>query len=234
MIKKKSDVAKRIWEIDILRGTLVIMMVILHILFDLEFVYNFPIGYGTGFIDIIRIIVATLFIMVSGISTSFSKNSFRRGLVVFSAALLISLVTFIVGRDFFICFGVLHLIGICMMASPLLKKIPTFGLIILSLIVGMTQFIIPYIKISHNYFFMFGLYNDKFISADYYPIFPWAWPFLLGMVLSRFIYKEKKSILKFSVRDNPVSWLGRHSLLIYLIHQPIILLLLAIIMGLLA
>jgi len=48
MIKKESSVRERIWEIDVLRGILVIIMVVLHILFDLEFVYNIPIGYGTG------------------------------------------------------------------------------------------------------------------------------------------------------------------------------------------
>ncbi|UWV46412.1 DUF1624 domain-containing protein [Acetivibrio thermocellus] len=144
MIKKESSVRERIWEIDVLRGILVIIMVVLHILFDLEFVYNIPIGYGTGFIDKIRIVVATLFIMVSGISTAFSKNSFKRGVVVLSAALLISFVTFIVGREYFISFGVLHLIGLCMIVSPFLKKIPTPSLLILSLIIGMTQFVIPF------------------------------------------------------------------------------------------
>ncbi|WP_265446420.1 heparan-alpha-glucosaminide N-acetyltransferase [Acetivibrio straminisolvens] len=233
MIKGKNTSSERIWEIDVLRGILVIIMVILHILYDLEFVYNFPIGYGTGFIDKIRILDATLFIMVSGISTKFSKNSFRRGLVVFFAALFISLVTFIAGRDYFISFGILHLLGICMMVSPLLKKIPTPWLLILSLIIAGTRFIVSDVNVFHNYFFMFGFHNDKFISADYYPIFPWAWPFLLGIALSRFIYKEKKSIFKFSVRDNHISRLGRHSLLVYLIHQPVILLLLAIIMRLL-
>ncbi|HHV28019.1 heparan-alpha-glucosaminide N-acetyltransferase [Acetivibrio mesophilus] len=232
MLKKKNTTRERIWEIDILRGILIIIMVILHILYNLDFIYNFPIGYGTGFIDVIRIIDASLFIMVSGISTSFSKNSFRRGLIVFSAALSISLVTFIAGRGLFVSFGILHLLGICMMVSPLLKKISTPGLLTLSVIIAMTYFVIPYVKVSHNYFFMFGFHNDKFFSADYYPIFPWAWIFLLGIALSRLIYKEKKSIFNFSIRDNPISYLGRHSLEVYLIHQPIILLLLAILMSL--
>lgn len=234
MIKKESSVRERIWEIDVLRGILVIIMVVLHILFDLEFVYNIPIGYGTGFIDKIRIVVATLFIMVSGISTAFSKNSFKRGVVVLSAALLISFVTFIVGREYFISFGVFHLIGLCMIVSPFLKKIPTPSLLILSLIIGMTQFVIPYVEVSHNYFFMFGFYNDKFASADYYPVFPWAWAFLFGIVLSRLFYREKKSIFKFTIKENPIGFLGRNSLLIYLIHQPIILLLLAILMRIFA
>ncbi|WP_312026699.1 heparan-alpha-glucosaminide N-acetyltransferase domain-containing protein [Acetivibrio thermocellus] len=91
-----------------------------------------------------------------------------------------------------------------------------------------------YVEVSHNYFFMFGFYNDKFASADYYPVFPWAWAFLFGIVLSRLFYREKKSIFKFTIKENPIGFLGRNSLLIYLIHQPIILLLLAILMRIFA
>lgn len=232
-MKRESTAKERIWEIDILRGILIITMMILHILYDLEFIYNFPIGYCTGFIDIVRTIDATLFIMVSGISTLFSRDSFKRGLIVFSVALSISLITFIIDKDYFISFGILHLIAICMMVSPLLKKISTLWLLVLSLIIAMTHFVVPHVNISHNYFFMFGFFNDKFISADYYPVFPWAGFFLFGIAISRLIYKEKKSIFRFSIKDNFISFLGRHSLFVYVIHQPIILLLLAIGMSLL-
>jgi len=42
-------------------------------------------------------------------------------------------------------------------------------------------------------FFMFGFYNDKFASADYYPVFPWAWAFLFGIVLSRLFTGKRKA-----------------------------------------
>jgi len=173
---------------------------------DLEFVYNIPIGYGTGFIDKIRIVVATLFIMVSGISTAFSKNSFKRGVVVLSAALLISFVTFIVGREYFISFGVLHLIGLCMIVSPFLKKIPTPSLLILSLIIGMTQFVIPYVEVSHNYFFMFGFTMTNLLQRIII-CFSVGMGFLFGIVLSRLFYREKKSIFKFTIKENPIGFL---------------------------
>ena len=62
-----------------------------------------------------------------------------------------------------------------------------------------------------------------FASSDYFPLFPNLGYFLLGAVLGRALYAEKKSLLP---RENPpakaLQWMGRKSLLIYLLHQPIL------------
>ncbi len=70
----------RIWEIDMARGILVILMIILHILFNLEYFYNIPVNYSYGIINVLRNICATFFIIISGISTFFSRSSIKRGL----------------------------------------------------------------------------------------------------------------------------------------------------------
>lgn len=230
MTEQKSAMKKRVWEIDMLRGILIITMIILHTLYDLEFFYNVPIGYSTGIVDMIRIMDATSFILVSGISTSFSRSSFKRGLIVLLVALSITFVSFIFDREYFVVFGILHLLGICMIISPLIKKIPALWLFILSLLFASTHFVIPHIEVSNNYFFMFGLYGPGFASSDYYPIFPWAWAYLFGIALSKIIYKERRSVFNFSIKDNPINFLGRNSLWVYAIHQPVVLLLLAVLM----
>jgi len=227
----KNDSNNRVWEIDMLRGILVVFLIIFHTIYDLEFLYNIPIGYTTGFIYISGRIVATSFILVSGISTVFSRNSFKRGIIVFFTAMIITLGTYIFDKDFFVIFGILHLLSICMMVSPLLKKLSPLWLFIISILLASTYFVIPYINVTHNLFFMFGIHNGEFSSSDYYPILPWAWAFVLGIALGKIMYKEKKSIFKFSVRENPLNYLGRHSLWIYVFHQPVILLLLTVIMG---
>lgn len=230
MIKQKSTGINRIWEIDLLRGILIITMIVLHALYDLEFFYNVPIGYSTGMVNIIRVMDATSFILVSGISTSFSRSSFKRGLLVISAALSITLVSYMFNNDYFIVFGILHLMGICMISSPLLKKLPAMWLFVISFILASTNFIIPHINVTNNYFFMFGLHNSNFASSDYYPLLPWAWAFVFGVALSKLIYKERKSIFNYTIKDNPVGFLGRNSLWVYIIHQPVVLLLLSVFM----
>lgn len=197
----------------------------------LSFFYNIPLGFTTGFIYISGRIVATSFILISGISTVFSRNSFKRGMIVLFAALMVSIATYCFDSSYFVVFGILHLLGVCMIASPLLKKLSYVWLSILSILLASSYFVIPYIKTTHNFFFIFGIHNGEISSLDYYPILPWAGVFVLGIALAKIVYRERKSIFKFSIKDNPLNFLGRHSLWVYLFHQPVILLFLILILG---
>ena len=124
-------------------------------------------------------------------------------------------------------FGILHFMG-CMVLSPILKKVTTPYLFLLSIVLASTSSMIPHLKVSHNYFLPFGLvdYNTvlNFYPAmlDYYPLLPWSWNFVFGMALSRMIYREKKSLIPFSIPTGSINYIGRNSLLIYLIHVPIL------------
>lgn len=218
-IKKKE----RVWEVDFLRGLLIFGMIYIHVVFDLEYIFGMNVDYDGGVCGFLVKIVGPLFIIVSGISTAFSRNSFKRGLLVFSISLLITLSTYIYNRDFVIIFGILHFIGICMMVSPLFKKLPTIWLFVLSAIFASTNLFLPHIKATHNYLFMFGIHNSNFISSDYYPLLPYMWEFLFGMGLSRILYKEKKSIFPFALKSSFVNFVGKNSLYFYLGHQPVIL-----------
>ncbi|TYQ16642.1 UNVERIFIED_CONTAM: putative membrane protein [Acetivibrio alkalicellulosi] len=219
----KTDISKRVWEIDFARGILIILMTILHTLFNLEYFYSIPINYSSGFVNIIRIMVASSFILVSGISTSFSRSSFKRGMIVLFAALMVTFASYIFNSTGYISFGILHMLSICMISSHLIKRLKTHAIFLLSIILGLSVFILPYIKVTSNYFFMFGLYTNSFISLDYYPLIPWSGLFVFGIGISKVIYKKKISIFKMRLSDNVINFFGRHSLLIYLVHQPVIL-----------
>jgi uncharacterized membrane protein len=225
-IKKKE----RVWEIDFVRGLLILLLLFMHLMFDLQYYYGINVNYEGGILNVIGFIFAPVFIMISGISTSFSRSSFKRGLIVLSIALGITVVTYLFNPAFVIVFGILHFMGVCMIASPLFKKLPTPWLFVLSALIASTAFMLPYIKVTNNYLFMFGLYTSEFRSSDYYPLFPYAWAFLFGMGLSRVLYKEKKSAFPFTIKSKFVNFLGRNSLYVYIIHQPIILAVLGIIM----
>lgn len=227
-----SDTKKkeRVWEIDFFRGLLILYMIFMHLMYDLHYFYNINVNYEGGILNISRILFAPFFIIVSGISTSFSRNSFKRGFIVFLVAMGLTLATYIIDREMFIVFGILHFLGIWMMISPILKKLSTFWLMSLSGIFFVVSLIMPNIRVAHNYLFMLGVHNSSFTSLDYYPLLEYAWAFLLGIGLSRILYKEKKSIFSFTVKSRFVNFVGRNSLYIYVVHQPLILLLLGLIM----
>jgi hypothetical protein len=70
---------------------------------------------------------------------------------------------------------------------------------------------------------VFGIYSADFSSSDYYPLIPWLGVFLYGAAIGKFCYMDKRqSIFKFTFKDNIISKLGRHTLIIYLVHQPAI------------
>lgn len=110
-----------------------------------------------------------------------------------------------------------------MMISPILKRFNISRLFILLIILILINHMIFKIQIKNNYFFMLGLRNEDFISLDYYPLLPWSSIFIVGILLNKIIYKKKKSIFSFQIKDNFISFLGRNSLLVYIVHQPIIL-----------
>ena len=224
--KKKE----RVWEIDFLRGLLILYMIFMHLMYDLHYIYNININYEGGLLNISRILFAPFFIIVSGISTAFSRNSFKRGLVVFLVAIGLTCVTYIMDSKMFIVFGILHFLGIWMMITPILKKLSTLWMLSLSGVFAIFSLIMPNIKVTHNYLFILGFHNSSFTSLDYYPLLEYAWAFLLGMGLSRILYKEKKSIFPFTIKSKLVNFIGRNSLYVYVVHQPVILLLLESVM----
>lgn len=225
------DKNSRIWEIDFFRGIAIMLMVIFHIVFDLSDLYNFPYAYDRGIFYFVGKAAAILFMLIAGISCSFSRNNIKRGIKVFALAMAITLATYLFMRDLTIKFGILHFLGICMILYPLLKKMNRNWLLIggtLSIAAGnyMSKAVMPF-----DFLFPIGLTSSNFTSGDYYPIFPWIGMFMFGIVAGKILYSKKKSLFKSQAPDNPVMFMGRHSLLIYIVHQPIILLILKMLIG---
>ena len=77
--------------------------------------------------------------------------------------------------------------------------------------------------ISTNLFSFIGFYNNKFYSGDYFPLLPWYFMYLVGYCAGDFLD------IKLNVRENVLSKMGKKSLMIYLIHQPIIMIIVQIV-----
>ncbi|MCL5780765.1 MAG: DUF1624 domain-containing protein [Firmicutes bacterium] len=219
----------RIWELDFLRGIAILMMVVFHILYDLNTFYQVPIPYEQGPVYYIGKTAASLFIIVAGISCSLSRNNVKRGAKLFALGLVITLVTSLTVPGSNIFFGILHFLGTAILLYPLFKHLKPGLLLTLGTGIILTGFYFKRVAMPNHLLAPLGLMGPDFYSADYYPLVPWLGLFLYGVVLGKMIYREKNSLFaSFPFRQNPLNTLGRHSLAIYLLHQPVILLLLSL------
>lgn len=229
----------RIWELDALRGICILGMMVVHFVFDLnEFA-----GLGLtmpGWFDFCQRYGHILFILISGICVTLASRSFRRGVIVFGAGLLITGVTLFMvcvlkfNRSLSIFFGILHLLGICMMLFPLFKKLPVWALAVLGAsfvalgvwLAALEPVAVSFPSAQGLLLGAIGIRPAGFYSGDYFPIFPNLGWFLLGAVLGRTVYRRRESLLPKVNADffllRFFRFCGRHSLWIYLLHQPVL------------
>ena len=119
----------RIWELDALRGVCILCVIVVHFLFDLSFFWGFQLTLPAWYV-FLQEYGGAIFVLLSGCCATLGTRSMRRGCIVFAAGMLITGVTYgmyrlgMSGADVVVKFGVLHLLGVCMMLYPLFKKLP--------------------------------------------------------------------------------------------------------------
>jgi uncharacterized membrane protein len=224
--------AVRLAELDLLRGIAILLMIIFHTVFDLAFYYGWPLDYLDGFWYYEGKASAVLFMLVSGISNIFSHQPVRRGLIVFGTGLFITVITYLYSPAVYIRFGILHLLGVGMLATPFLNQRSALPLILAGLSIIAVGNSFSQITSTTAFLVPFGIKPPGFTSLDYYPLLPWLGIILFGMAIGKLLYPDKRSLWPSAANHPPVrwlSWLGRRSLFIYLMHQPVILAILYII-----
>lgn len=226
--------SKRVVEIDLLRGIAIIMMIIYHFLFDLNFFFNAKIPLTTRVFGIFQKATASLFLLLVGISLYLSniksnaplKKYLKRASKIFLFGMIITVVTFFIVPKYYVIFGVLHLISVSILLSYPFRKFGKLNLVF-ALIFIFLGMIIPKINFSSNSLLVLGFHTRDFFSLDYFPIFPWFGVVLLGIYLGNLLYKkemattknltpQKNLLLKF------LATLGRNALGIYLLHQVVL------------
>ncbi len=242
-----NDRGGRIWELDLIRGLCVIVMIFDHTIYDLRFIFDigtpFVMGYfHWGLRTAVRIPVVLSFVMISGISSSFSRSNLRRGIELAGVAAALTLATALLdkangnGDEFLITFGILHMLSASILLFYLLRKflkdrwISIIGLVLAA--IGIFYYAGGYqAEEGWRWFGLIVQLKGAFFSADYFPLLPGAGFFLLGGVLGPVLYKEKKSHFD-KIRDprlsKPVLLAGRQALIVYLVHQPVVLLILSV------
>ncbi len=235
----------RFFEIDALRGIAVIAMIAFHFLFALNFLAGYSFELTSGILLLMGRFAAIAFIFLVGISLTLSYNRTKkhkhgidlfckylsRGVWIFFLGLIIALITFLFSPQYTVFFGVLQCIGISIiLAFPFLAfkflkgRATNFFLGWIIIIAG---FFVSGILIQSPWLLWIGLRPIGFQSFDYFPLFPWFGLVLLGIFAGNVFYPDgKRSFLLPNIQANPLiaffSFLGRHSLIIYFLHFPVL------------
>jgi uncharacterized membrane protein len=232
---------ERLWEIDALRGVAVVAMVLYHFSYDLAYFGHFDVRFfrsGIG-LDMGRMIGGS-FIFLAGLSLTLSyrraavsrapaRRPFRKYLLrggrIFSYGMAITLLTLIFLPNEPIVFGILHLIGASIiLAYPFLNlKLPNVALGLVCIAAGL---LLRGLDVETPWLVWLGT-DPTFFMLDYWPILPWFGVMLLGVAVGNTLYGGRvKRTDRPSSRPpaaRPLTFLGRHSLPVYLVHQPILL-----------
>lgn len=228
--------------LDILRGFTIISMVFFHTTWDLVFLFDVKLsGYNDTLALWWQQSICWSFILLSGFCFSLGKHKLRRGLEVFGASVIITVVTALFMPENRVLFGILSALGFFMILSAVIEKFlkkinPYAGFILMSILFVLTKNVndgflgfgswnlyqLPSRLYSNLFTAFLGFPSDEFFSGDYFSVFPWIFLFWCGFYLYE-IFK-KLDLLKYlsPIRIAPLEWLGRHSLIIYVLHQPII------------
>ena len=224
---------KRILWIDVIRGISILAMVTFHFAFDLMY-------FGFAKSDLIyqpdwrlfERMIAFSFLFIAGLSLSITHKSWinwksflRRYGVTAICAVLISIVTYILFNNDMIRFGILHAISVSGLVGLLLLKLNSLSLFFLAVLLFLLNLFIPQ-PLEGDYFWQWLIYTTETPnSLDYRPIIPWITPFILGMASYQLFKKWDLLEVNNTITHNELSilcWLGRNSLVIYLVHQPIL------------
>ncbi len=223
---------KRIWELDAFRGLCILGMVIVHFVYDIAVMYRIVDWVLPDWFTFIQIWGNVFFILLSGLCVTLGRHHVKRGLVVIGGGMLCTLASFVMyklgfDKSILIYFGVLHCLGVCMLLWALFQKLPTWALGLLGILFTAAGL---YLKdvclVDFPWLMPLGFTYPGFISSDYFPLLPNLGYFLLGAVLGRTLYKNKESKFPHVSPKNPIVatllFFGKHSLIIYLLHQPIL------------
>jgi uncharacterized membrane protein len=237
----------RLWEVDSARGVAVLAMIFFHFMWDLQFfgltnvdVFSAPWqafarGIGTTFMFVMGVSLTLDAARYTGNRKAIWKRNLKRGLMIFGAGMLVTLATrFVVGNEF-VRFGILHLAGASIiLATPFVNRrtvVPLIaGVILLAVGVLSGRLSAPY-----PWLIPLGIREAGIDMVDYYPLVPWFGVVLLGVAFGAWAYPQKQR--RFTVPDWGGNWparllqfIGRHSLAVYLLHQPILIALIFIAM----
>ena len=229
--------------LDGIRGIVLISMIAYHFSWNMVYMYGAKWSWyrSTG-AYIWQQSICWTFIILSGFCWSMGKQPLKRGLMVFGGGLLVTAVTIAVMPQNRVVFGVLTCIGSCMLLliplDKIFQKIPTEAGMAISIALfvvfrninrgflgfeGWNLLPLPRDLYQNLVTAYLGMPGMDFYSTDYFSLIPWIFLFVTGYCLYGLCKKYDLLRWEFLQRRIPLmDYLGKHSLLVYLLHQPII------------
>ena len=231
----------RLHLLDSLRGLALLNMLAYHALYDVVYIFGHPMGWYQGWPGYLwQRCICWCFILLSGFCAGMSRRPVRRGLIVLGAGCVVSLVTALAMPEQRVRFGVLSLLGCCMLLTalcrPVLERLrPLAGLFASFAVFWITKCVpggglglgdrlltpLPGWLYSTDFLYPLGFPGPGFFSSDYFPLLPWLFLFWTGWFAYR-LWERPQDCKAMQLRLPGLAWLGRHSLWAYLAHQPVV------------
>jgi len=229
---------RRYQVLDTIRGLALVSMILYHASWDMVYMFGADWPWYHGFAaHVWQQSICWTFILLSGYCWSLGRRQLRRGLTVFLCGALITAVTWFFMPGNLVYCGVLTLLGASSMLlvplAPALERVPAqagaAGSFLLFLVTrdvnagflgfeGMRFAALPAGLYRDHLTALPGFPPADFFSTDYFSLFPWFFLFLTGWFLFRLRPEEVREIRRVPL----VTAMGRHSLLIYMLHQPVV------------
>jgi uncharacterized membrane protein len=234
-----SDAFRRVPALDALRGVAILAMVAYHFSFDLAFFRMVQWDlYHDPFWLIARTTILSSFLLIAGVSLVLADRNrtapvrfWRHVGIIGACALAVSVSSYSLFPDSWIWFGVLHAIAVSLVLARPLASRPVLALVIgVGVIAAGNLFAHP--AFDNRWLGWIGFMTAKPRTEDYVPLFPWFGVLLLGIAAGHALVRRDFRPIAFAGKlPGWFGWLGRHSLAIYMIHQPLLIALLYLLVG---
>lgn len=232
LVQRSANLKSRLEAIDLARGAALAAMAVYHFAWDLEFFGYAPPGMtAEGGWKLFARAIATSFLFLVGVSLWLAhgrgfrlKPFLKRLAMVAAAAAAISLVTWLVVPGGFIFFGILHQIALASVLGLPFLRLPVPLTLAAAVLVAAAPHFARHAFFDHPALWWVGLSSVNPRSNDYVPLFPWFAAVLAGIAAARMADAvglfSRMAGRAFARWTRPVQLAGRHSLAVYLLHQP--------------
>ena len=226
LVSKNPQKKGRFDILDAWRTVAILLMLVYHFLYDLLiFGVITPQQMFSPGLNLMQKFICGSFILLAGASARFSRSNLRHGIIVLLAGIAVEIGAAVGGQT--IRFGILQFMGVSMVlwhfTGKYFQKLPRWLLAAGgAMLYVLTDWWTGQVTVSVSWLYPLGFPNAAFTSADYFPLLPWFFLFLMGAALGGWCLDHRESRVLTLSLPGVLTFPGRHSLIIYLLHQPVL------------